>query len=73
MTSKQAHIAAYVAAHPGCITADIHRAIGHNYAHGHHRFTYESVDRMLRNGMLKRVPLPRSNSTSYLPRGLAVA
>ena len=46
MTNKQIRIHAYVSAHPGCSTADVHRAIGGDYAHGHHRFTYASVDRL---------------------------
>lgn len=47
-TAKQARIMALVEAEPGITTAEIHRRIGRDYAHGHHKFTYDSVGRLLR-------------------------
>ena len=52
-TPKQAHFLAEVAQTPGITTAELHRRVGHYYAHGSHKFTYETVGRMLRSGMLR--------------------
>lgn len=67
-TTKQARILAFVAANPGATAADIHRAIGGDYAHGHHKFTYESVSRLIR---ARRIV--RTVSASGRGVGLAVA
>lgn len=49
MTSKQHHFVAYVRSNPGVNTHQLHQAVGVNYAHGSHQFTYKTVDRMLRS------------------------
>lgn len=54
MTSKTAHFLAVISENPGITTAELHRRAGGSYAHGHHKFTYETVDRMLRNRLIVR-------------------
>lgn len=54
MTSKTAHFLSVIKANPGITTAELHRRAGGDYAHGHHKFTYETVARMLRNGLISR-------------------
>lgn len=67
-TAKQARILAFVASNPGATAADIHRAIGGDYAHGHHKFTYESVSRLRRQRRLVCAPSASGRGT-----GLTVA
>jgi hypothetical protein len=52
-TPKQCVMLAQIKAFPGITTAELHRRVGRCYAHGSHRFTYETVGRMLRAGMLR--------------------
>lgn len=54
MTSKTARFLDVIAANPGITTAELHRMIGGDYAHGHHKFSYETVGRMLRNRLIER-------------------
>ena len=54
MTSKTIRFLSVIEDHPGITAAELHRRIGGNYAHGHHKFSYETVSRMLRNGLIER-------------------
>lgn len=51
-TQKQAQFLQIIASNPGITTAELHRRVGKYYAHGHHKFTYETVSRLRR---VKRV------------------
>jgi len=51
-SSKQADFLSYIESHPGTTTAALHRARGSRYAHGAHRFTYDTVSRMLARGLI---------------------
>jgi hypothetical protein len=46
---------AYIAANPGCSTADVVRACRRNPEAGH-RWIYDSIDRLLRRGLVTRGP-----------------
>lgn len=54
ISTKQAHFLEFLARHPGVATADIHRAVGRAYAHGAHQYTYSTVDRLMRRGLIER-------------------
>ena len=54
MTSKTLHFLETIESNPGITTAELHRRIGGSYAHGHHKFTYETVARMIRNKLIVR-------------------
>lgn len=54
MTSKTARFLAVVESNPGITAAELHRMIGDDYAHGHHKFSYETIARMRRNGLIER-------------------
>lgn len=54
ISSKQKRMIAYIETHPGATAADLHRAIGREYSHGHHKFTYDSVKRLVRNKTITR-------------------
>ena len=54
MTNKTARFLAFVAQNPGVNALQLHAAIGGDYAHGHHKFSYETINRMRRNGLIKR-------------------
>jgi hypothetical protein len=52
LTQKQQQFITFVKYHPGCNTAELHRQVGRYYAHGHHKYSYETVDRLLRRKIL---------------------
>lgn len=54
MTSKTSHFLSVIESFPGITTAELHRRAGRGYAHGHHKFSYETVGRMLANGLIER-------------------
>lgn len=54
MTSKTIHFLQVVEANPGITPAELHRRVGKDYAHGHHKFSYATVERMLRNKLIVR-------------------
>lgn len=54
MTNKTARFLAVVSSNPGINALQVHAAIGSDYAHGHHKYSYETIARMLRNGLVKR-------------------
>jgi hypothetical protein len=43
----------YITSNPGCTAADLHRARGFMYAHGHHRFSYDTVARLIAAGHVR--------------------
>jgi len=53
MTKKQQNFLRVIYEQPGITTAELHRQVGKDYAHGHHKFTYETVNRMLYRGLVK--------------------
>lgn len=54
MTSKTEHFLDVIESNPGITAAELHRRVGGRYAHGHHKFTYETVSRMLRSRLIER-------------------
>ncbi len=54
MTNKTARFLATITANEGITAAELHRRIGGDYAHGHHKFSYETVSRMISNGLVER-------------------
>lgn len=52
MTNKTAHFLAVIQQNPGITAAELHRLAGMAYAHGHHKYTYDTVVRMRRNGLI---------------------
>ena len=54
MTSKTARFLEVVESNPGITTAELHRRVGGYYAHGHHKYSYDTVSRMIRNGLITR-------------------
>ena len=52
LSEKQAHFLAIIATNPGITTAELHRRVGYRYAHGHHKFTYDTVSRMIKRGLV---------------------
>jgi len=54
MTSKTARFLRVIQINPGITAAEIHRRIGGDYAHGHHKFSYATIARARRNGLIER-------------------
>ena len=54
MTSKTARFLSVIESNPGITCAELHRRIGGDYAYGHHKFSYETVSRMLKNRLIER-------------------
>jgi hypothetical protein len=54
MTNKTRRFQTVIIENPGITAAELHRRVGGNYAHGHHKYTYETVTRMLRNRLIER-------------------
>lgn len=54
MTAKSVRFLLLISTEPGILTAEIHRRIGHDYAHGHARYTYETVKRLHKRGFIER-------------------
>jgi hypothetical protein len=52
ITPKTAHFLETISANPGITTAQLHRAIGGDYAHGHHKYTYDTIKRMRSNALV---------------------
>jgi hypothetical protein len=53
MTEKQSGFLKVIKENQGITTAELHRRIGKLYAHGHHKFTYETIARMHLRGMVR--------------------
>ena len=53
LTQKQQQFVTFVKYHPGCNTAELHRQVGRYYAHGYHKYTYETVHRLLHRNILR--------------------
>lgn len=69
LSSKQAHFLGFIANYDGFpAAADIHRAIGRDYAHGHHKFSYETLHRLQARGLIK----PSGTRTATGGYGLAL-
>lgn len=62
MTSKTSRFLSVIASNPGISAAELHRRIGGDYAHGHHKFSYATVTRMVRNGLIVRGPANRESA-----------
>lgn len=70
ITQKTAHFLDVIRDNPGITTAELHRRAGRQYAHGSHKFTYDTVNRMLRNGLITRGPVApglRGSTGLYVP------
>lgn len=55
ISANQARYIAFVAANPGCSTADVDRACRWNSRAGH-KWVYDGVNRLVRRGLVKRGP-----------------
>ena len=53
-TSKTARFLSVIESNPGITAAELHRRVGGDYAHGHHKYSYDTVSRMIRNGLITR-------------------
>jgi len=56
MSSNQTAYVRFVAANPGCSTADVDRACRWNPRAGH-KWVYDGINRLLRRGLLRRGPV----------------
>ena len=55
ITAKTARFLRLVGLEPGITAAEVHRRIGKDYAHGSHQFTYATLKRMRKNGLIERI------------------
>lgn len=62
MTSKTRHFLSIVESCAGISAAELHRRVGGMYAYGHHKFTYATVSRMVRSGLVVRGPANRESA-----------
>lgn len=67
MTQKTASFLACIETNPGINTMTLHGSVGKLYAHGHHRYSYETIKRMLRNGLVKRGPSVNGRGVGLYP------
>jgi len=56
ISPKQEHFLSVIRSIPGITTAELHRHVGEQYAHNHHAYTYETVGRMMRKGLVYACP-----------------
>ena len=54
MTKKQQNLLKVISENPGITTAELHRQVGYLYAHGVNKYTYSTVHRMIRTGLVQR-------------------
>lgn len=53
ISTNQAAYLRFIAAHPGCTTADVDRACRYNARAGH-KWVYDGVGRLMRRGFVQR-------------------
>lgn len=66
MTAKSRRFVLLIAQERGITAAEIHRRLGRDYAHGHHKYTYDTVKRLRQNKFIEPIaPRPGLRGIGY--------